>query len=297
MIRYSMAAAMFALSSLAATAATAQDCSLTAENQQATAPIAYEPFEPLDGVGFVRVRVRNTGDSSCLAELYLAPAGGRPLLRANGRALEWRTDGRSAGGSGEGGAGEIGPFQARVAPGAAHEFEVRVLVPAGQVQPQGSYTGEVNLRVIAQGADVPLSAPVTTLAAEVPGRAQMALSGSSTRAARGMAPPAIDFGELQTGEVGRVFVHVWSNSSVRVTMSSDNRGRMLHVDNASLTPVAYTAAFDGQPISLQAPVTVQRTPPATAAGAAYELALTVGDVSGRFAGLYRDRITVSVEAN
>jgi hypothetical protein len=127
----------------------------------------------------------------------------------------------------------------------------------------------------------------------------MSISGTSAPpfSSHDMAPASIDFGTARSGATERVFVNVWSNGSVNVTLESANKSVLKLVDNESLPAISYAARFDGAPISLATPYLVQRTPPLSTTGASYELAVTLGDVSNKFAGRYRDVVTVTVNQN
>jgi hypothetical protein len=178
--------------------------------------------------------------------------------------------------------------------------DIPLLVPALQVVPRGDYLGQLEVRGIGEGNEpVTIGGGSSALRIVVPGRVEMSISGSAAApfSDHGMAPASIDFGEAVTGAMQRVFVNVWSNGSVAVTLDSENHGKLLHTADPSLRPIPYTARFDGVPVGLAAPFTVQRSPPASLSGASYPLAVTLGDVTGRFAGRYKDVITVTVDQN
>lgn len=280
------------LLALLATTASAAACSLSAENATPTAQLAYEPFAPHDELTDIRITVRNTGGGACQARVYAQPLGA-PQLTGVGGLLAWRF---GEGGAGPG--GEYGPFSATVPGGGEQEITLRIEAPAGQVVPPGAYSGDVQLRIEdSDGAAVELSAPQSTIDAQVSGRALMSITGTYAGGGPGMAPASINFGAIENGEVGRVFVNVWSNTNVSVSLQSDNGGLMRHSENPALPPIAYTTTFDGDAVSLSSGATLLRSPPLSPAGASYELALTIVDANGRFAGVYQDVIIVTVNEN
>lgn len=270
-------------------------CALSAETQTDIVSIPYEPFSANDALGELRIRVENSGDESCEARLYVRPLDGAFHLAGSGGAtLEWRFR-DSASSSAH--AGEAGPFVAHVAGGDAEEIAIPIAAPAGQIVPRGAYTTDLEIRAEdAAGAPVDVRRANPSITADVSARVLMSISGVRW-GPRGLAPAGIDFGQLETGETGRVFVNVWANSSVTVMLSSQNGGRMLNLENPALPGIDYAARFDGAAVSLASGAILQRAPPLRTEGASYELAITVGDVSNRYAGRYQDIISVTVNEN
>lgn len=282
------------ISSALCSAASAS-CALSVETQTDIASIPYEPFSANDALGELRIRVENNGDESCEARLYARPIDGAfHLAGPGGAALDWRFGGNA---SSSAHTGEAGPFIAHVAGGDAEEIAIPIVAPAGQIVPRGAYTANLEIRAAdAAGAPVDVRRANPSITADVSARVLMSISGVRW-GPRGLAPAGIDFGELETGEIGRVFVNVWANSSVTVMLNSQNGGQMLNLENAALPGIDYSARFDGSVVSLASGATLQRAPPLRAEGASYELAVIVGDVSNRYAGRYQDIISVTVNEN
>ncbi|MFJ6023067.1 hypothetical protein ACIQC9_00545 [Brevundimonas sp. NPDC092305] len=235
------------------------------------------------------VIIRNPGLESCLAGVILQPEGGGLKL---GGAITYTL----VHPAGLQGGAQIGPFPVQVP--AAGEIKVSFVaeLEVGAVVSPGSYEQRIGLSVFS-GGDPIVTDRAMSLSTLVPARSQMSISGASSpgRGSIGMAPPAIDFQTLTTGEEARVFINVWANTSVLVTLTSDHGGVMQHEDGPQLPAVPYTINLDGEPRSLATPTTISRTPPMSLSGASYPLTLRVGEVRGRYAGLYQDIITVSVD--
>lgn len=289
---------VFAGFAVFAASAAGAACALSGTTTSPSVVVTYDPFSPAQTVLDFSVRLRNTGDDGCLARLYLRPTNGRQSLESAGGFLDFRLDGQDGAGSGQ--AGEIGPFVVQVLAGQSADIAVRATLAPQQIVPRGIYGNELTLRAEdEQGNAVNLAGGTVRLQANTLARTEMSISGSTqgSLSAAGLAPASINFGEARSGQTERVFVNVWSNGPVSVTLASENDGVLRLIGNPTLTPIPYKARFDGSDVSFAAPVTVVRSPPMALSGASYELALTLGDVARNFAGLYRDVVTVTVNQN
>ena len=272
-------------------------CSVSAESVTPISAVLYDPFSPVQQTIDLNLRLRNSGDS-CVARLYLRPGSGQTDLASGADRLRYRLDGESGGGLAQ--AAELGPFTVRMPADGTADLLVRAIIAPQQIVPPGAYGDELALRGDTDaGGDIDLSRRVLRLRAEVPARAEMSISGTAAAGltAADLAPVSIDFPNAATGQTERVFVNVWSNGSVMVSLSSDNGGLLRHVQDVQLPPIPYSARFNGQPLALGTVSAFRETPPMTLAGGSYELAVTLGDTAKKFAGRYRDVISVSVDQN
>jgi spore coat protein U-like protein len=106
----------------------------------------------------------------------------------------------------------------------------------------------------------------------------------------------MDFGILETDESQRIYLQVRANTTVAIELSSENEG-VLKLDGApGAAPIEYSLTFDGERGSGSSWRT-SRTPPLTLAGASYPIDVQIGAVEGRFAGRYRDTVTITVIPN
>jgi len=252
--------------------------------------VTHEPFGVTPTQMSFSVGVRNAGDESCLASLYLLPREGQPLLSDGRHSLAYIV--RSP--AGLGGGGELGPATVTVPAGELQTVLIDAEIPAGFAAP-GDYVGEIGLRL---NRDRDLVAQSTmTLRASVPPRVQMSISGarSRDRAAVGAGPALMDLGTLHDGSAATVFVNVWTNSSVRVSIQSENLGVLRLVSNPGLSPIPYVVHFAGESGSLSGPMRAVRSPAETSDGDSYPLSVVVPIVRAPFAGTYRDVLTVSVD--
>lgn len=274
------------------------DCSLTAHIVGGGAQSLYDPFAPLNTVIDLDVDVRNAGDQPCNARLYVAPRDGRLRLSSDGVGLTYRIEGAHTGGSSL--PNGYGPFNAHARAHETDTVHIQFTVLAQQIVPRGTYTSDLVLAGIGEGGDpVTIADSGGVLRVEVPSRVDMSISGAAAPSlpTGHMAPASIDFGVAHTGDRGRVFINVWSNGSVTISLDSANHSVLRHIANAALPPIPYSATFDGSPINLASTFAAQRTPPASIVGASYPFVVTLGNVSGKFAGRYRDIVTVNVNQN
>lgn len=280
---------------MAAPAMAAPDCDLS--TRAVSAQQSYDPFGSSDVLLDVTISVTNGGSKACQARLYVAPVNGLLSLANGGDRLLYRIDGPHGGGHAP---NSSGPFVVRPDPGATQSVMVRVIVPAQQVVSRGDYLSDLAVSAIAEGnTALPISGAPLTLRVRVPARVEMSISGTASTSFPAGASPgaAIAFGQAASGKSDRVFVHVWSNGGVSVSLDSANRGKLKLVGTAVDSTIDYAARFDGVPAPLTSRFTVQRTPPQNLTGASYELTVTLGDVRNKFAGVYKDTITVTVDQN
>ncbi|QNE32430.1 hypothetical protein F1C10_11060 [Sphingomonas sp. NBWT7] len=281
----------------AAQAAAAPACSLVVRatpSQQ-----VYDPFSAGNVIVDLPVLVRNSGSEGCEARFFLAPVNGLLSLANGGDRLLFRIDAPQ--GSVQR-ANAFGPFAVNVSPGGSQSFVMRIVIPAQQIVPRGDYLADFVLHGLDRdGVPLATPSPPFTVNVRVPGRVEMSITGSSNAAFGGPSGAGLNFGEAKTGKTERVFVHVWSNGSVNVSLASANGGKLLlagsHGGDMRLSSIGYTARFDGEDAALRTSFITSRSPSTARAGSSYELSVTLGDANGKFAGVYKDVITINVDQN
>jgi len=103
----------------------------------------------------------------------------------------------------------------------------------------------------------------------------------------------MDFGVLQTGESQQIFLQIRGNVPARIHLSSENSGKMRQQENSNFT-VDYTVNLDGQEHSLLTPVSIARDIERSLHGTKFPMRVVIGDVAGKFSGVYRDIIYVDI---
>lgn len=284
------------LAAALAAPALAADCRLSASTSGSGLQAEYDPFSPRDMVLDLQIIAENGGADDCRALFYVAPTSGQLQLASPGGLLPYRIEGAARGSL----PGEYGPFAILVPARGTRILPVRFTVRGQQVVPPDSYISEIAVRgVDAETQPIRVAGGTALMTILVSSRSEMSISGAAAPplSAQGMAPAGIHFPAAAAGQTGRVYVNVWSNSPVSVSLTSTNGGELRMVRGPSRTPIAYTATFDGVSVPLGSIYTVGRRPTMTAQGASYELTVTLGDTSRSFAGAYRDTIRVDVDAD
>ncbi len=265
--------------------------------QRATADsLRYDPFAPREIGGNLLIEIVNEGGSACRLSLGLEAANGDRLqLRGPGGSIAYRLrprrDGFDRG---------PGPFarNLNVAVGAngSLRLPIAVEIAPGVVVPPGHYDDLLQLRLFGRDGAALSDQESVRLELEVIAQAQANIAGSAGRFRAGPAFGVIDFGVLETGERRRAALQIRSNTEVSVRVRSEHGGELQHVRHPDLPGIPYTARFDGTRVDLAATTELVRRPPGHLAGARYPLEITIGEVGPRFAGRYRDTLTISIEA-
>jgi len=184
-------------------------------------------------------------------------------------------------------------FQTRQ-PGQARQAEVTLTVPRGYNVKRRDR--QFDLYAIGeeqrQNGDVEAIYQVIPVTVNTIRSVSMSLPGASTST-------TLDFGTLTTGDRKGVNVQIRSTTPFKVSMTSDNKGVLGLVGDTGNTrtkrwTIPYTAELDGVTISENTPVTSNAPSGPLAAPASWRFRVTIGDVAGARAGIYRDVITLKV---
>jgi hypothetical protein len=149
----------------------------------------------------------------------------------------------------------------------------------GQFVRAGSYDAHL-LVTVGTGAPVPVVARLVVAS----GFRFVPENGSTTK--------TLSFGEVTNGAERSDTIYYQTNSAVQIRATSMNNGVLVHELGTGLGSIDYTASYDGSVLNLSnGPVVVSR---------AYEgmstqmdtLKVTIGPQSGKYAGKYRDTITL-----
>lgn len=105
----------------------------------------------------------------------------------------------------------------------------------------------------------------------------------------------VKFGDMTPGATRDAVVQVRATRPVAITLSSRNLGVLKHTELKGTAGVPYSLTVDGVPVNLAgSSAPIQRTPELSLDGTSYPMTVTIGDTTGRAAGNYKDRITISV---
>jgi hypothetical protein len=149
---------------------------------------------------------------------------------------------------------------------------------AGQFPAAGEYRGTVLVQV---GNALP-QAVLFTITVR-PAIRFLAEQGAMTR--------DLSFGEVSAGSVIRTAVFYQSNAAANITIQSQNRGRLVHTGSATAAAIPYTLSYNGVAINLATAAQINR-PFRGLLAVREEMVLTVAPGLNRFAGDYRDVLTL-----
>jgi spore coat protein U-like protein len=177
---------------------------------------------------------------------------------------------------------------------------LNIILPSAQFAKAGTYRDQVRLRLFhivngvpqRHGEDLLLSIEI-----DIPARAQINLSGSSSPVFGSLGGTGLNFGELVQGKEREAYLQVRATTAVMLTLSSQNGSKLKHRseigDGAS---IPYGLAVDGQPIDLASgPKRIDRAPIGGLGADNYRMVAKIIEIEGKLAGEYTDTITIVVE--
>ena len=107
-----------------------------------------------------------------------------------------------------------------------------------------------------------------------------------------LAGGALSLGEVSNGGEARDRFYYRTNSAVAVTAISDNHGQMVHTLGPQYGTIPYSAYLSGERLQLDRPATIRLDDDGNHALRSEELRVMVAPQSNRFAGQYRDTLTL-----
>lgn len=268
---------------------------------------AYDPYSPVSVSDTYEVTVTNTGAQPCAFALSLQGQGDRPVLGGRPVLKSNSVDGRLAYAILAANGREIDFSQpaakpvphlvsASVAPNTSARIPFVVAIERGQAAAPGAFSDTLDLALYAcaNGAvtGARLDAGALTIRYAVPQSMSVNLKGGDPRT-------TLSFEPFTEGAQRQTLIEARSNMGYRFKVSSENNGAM------ALTPAVpgqswtapYRASFAGKELDLRQPAAVVGLPAThPRADATYALTVTIGDVSKKRAGKYRDTITIEIDA-
>ena len=250
----------------------------------------YNPFDAVDNVKEYRVRVENTGAEECVfalgfirADTASAAPFSFQFKSADGSLLTASAPSPASSGLMVGRA---------LAPNETYDFTYMVTIAAGQMLAPGRYDQlfELSLTASSGAPPAPGAAPLQTVSLTLSCRVQDYLG---VNIAGGGTAKTIDFGTLTTGESARVVLEARSNRNFSLVVSSLKGGALTMEAPYDRWRIPYTMNLNGAAVPM--PSTLGPFQPTTIAGQSLDTVFTIGDVSGKRAGLYSDEITIEIK--
>lgn len=258
--------------------------------------IAYDPFSPSPVMETVPLRLMNLSSGHCdlLLETVIPGVGTRQMeLAGSGVLAEFVLGSSEAESRGLSGS----RLRLSIAPEDARSAELGIRLEPGAFPSPGVYPEEVRFRVRDAATERPLLDDILVrFDVEVLSRARINIAGSHGSRARRPGTTLVDLGELQTGMERDVPVHIHANEAYSLTIESENRGELRHVQRPELPAVSYSVGLHGQWSDLGTPMMLRMHRPPTIRGEFLPLRIRIGETQGLMAGTYRDRVHVTVDA-
>lgn len=268
-------------------------CNLTVETPDAVR-IEYNPFAVGLSSGPLNLEFRNLAATACELRLVLIDDIGdpAPTISLGGVVVEFRP--REASGLFRRDA-EPGAFLLGVAESGGARAELDVAVLHGAVVEAGEHLADLRLSVEnAEGQPLLPPIPIHVVLSSTP-RAQINIAGSAGAYGSGSSVEVIDFGEAATGITRQAFVQVRANAESTLTVRSEHRGVMQHLEAAEGgTVISYSLELDGDQVDLSEVWSRRVDPPRTLDGVSLPMNFTLGEVRGQMSGRYEDLITIDI---
>jgi len=176
-------------------------------------------------------------------------------------------------------------------------FQYYLMVPGNQAASPGTYRDRIEISVYTETDGSPQLTAAHTVDVALTVKPEIKLQMRSG-GGLGSGPDihAVDFGELQTGEQAELRMQVNANVAFTITISSENGGELRHVSESQAV-IPYTVQVGSStPADWRRPVTLVGLPTAGSRVSFFPLVITVGSVEYSLAGLYRDRLLVTIQA-
>ena len=289
--------ALIAAAAALLSASTAHACDIAIIPTTSTLQLAYDPFLPGRAGGEFEFELENRDAADCSVDLVLFDA-------AKTRIAETELDGLLIGfSSGSADTPLIptavpGTWRVAVDGGKRVRLSLAALIIRDTVVRAGQHSVAMALEVHDAGAAAARAAPVPLrLVVTAPPRAQMNIVGAEATFGEGVRLTEVDFGEMVTGTVRRVFLQLRANTGARLLITSANKGRLVHEggDEAAAS-IAYAADLNGRMIDLTHAWHDDYDFPGSIAGTSLPFDLRLGTVGAQPAGNYSDTITIEFSA-
>ncbi len=271
-------------------------CNPSVNTSGSSLSVNYNPFENRPTQALLKVNISNTGSSPCALDVNIIPDSGRNRLTGPGGAIrfnvvnadDWRISRR----------GQVSASLRTTLPAGpvTRTFDLPLRIREGQIRGPGTYNEALRIELIQRnnpGQSVPLSESVD-FSAVINARVDAYLSFSRGAFGTGQNVNVFDLGILQTGLKDSVYLQLRGNTAAKVTVQSQNGGKLIHQDNPSLGDIDYKMLVAGKSADMNSPVTVVRNLPPLERGRSFALTFIIGQVNAQMAGVYKDIINVDV---
>jgi hypothetical protein len=296
--RAAMAGLWIALALCAGCAEARAECRAEFAGAPAGFSLPYNPFEAAPAQAELRVRVRNIGADAC--RLALA-AFGPSLAAGSGQELVYSLETapgeailNAAPAPPRSLAGLNAALLPPLEPGREMDVPLRAIAAAGQVVPPGHYDSAIALALYNAASGAIIAEHGLSFAMAVAAALRIEVAGGGQGA-------TLDFGALAAGASRTIILKARANLGFALTLASDHEGALI-LDPPAADGLDWRAPYrlavdGGPPVSLSAPRTIPVSSAPTPLGGR-DIAVTaqLDGAKGLRAGLYRDVVTISINA-
>lgn len=297
MIRINLRAAVSAW--LAVLPITAMACDLGLPEPVKQPPLIYNPFEAAPETAELSFPVRNASGLSCEAAFAFFRPGPSQARSEQSASLTYRLQNMVALAAPPTTLTSLGTASAlQIAAKQTTRARATLSIEDGQIVPPGTYTDQLTLGLYHRRSGGTYrkvaEAPVTLIIA-VHSQVTLAVAGGGRKT-------TLNFGEFTDGATRSVQLLAFANQRFQLTIRSENSGLMKPVDATAIAEGQWRIPYKlvvnrGTPIDLLQNRTFSigqgRTPKT---GLAIPIDVQIGSIKGQRSGLYRDVITVSIDA-
>jgi len=269
-------------------------CNASIGTISAVPTVVYDPFDGVSASVVFTVEAVNQSAEACNLSLAVASAGSSSTryFRRMGDKLRYVVEAPD-GDDYENDLDEPRgwhPLQGGV--GKTKLITVKVKVPSGLIAPAGDYSNMLSFKLYRAGGGGLGSVANAPANAVVEARAQVNIAGASGSWGA-WSVDELDFNTLNTGEMRSARVQVRATSGVTIQVVSQNKGKLKHKTLAAEVP--YALKLNNVTMVLDpGPGETDVSPPVSLDGTSYPMVVTIGDVSGRPSGSYKDLLTITV---
>jgi hypothetical protein len=280
MMRFTLGACIAATLACQTTSAHAARCDSYAVRANQSGSDSYDPAQVLPALVTVSIAAIEQTEQGCLsAQVTLASIDGRPIELVNGAT---RLTGRLVRSNR---VGNLRPEEVSINGNGRNDIidgglELDFLeVDPGQFVPAGTYRADLNVTV-GDAAPVPFSVELTV-------QPSMRFVDTGMR--------DLSLGEVSNGSSVSSNFAYRTNAMLSVVARSDNGGTLLHEQGSAYGRIPYRARLGGEALDLQTPTPI--IIPLTSTGVRMDsLLVEVDPQTGRYAGRYRDTLTLEFTA-
>jgi hypothetical protein len=269
-------------------------CNATIGTISAVPTVVYDPFDGVSASVVFTVEAVNQSAEPCNLSLAIASAGSSSTryFRMGAEKLRYvveNTDGDDY----ENDIDEPRGYHSLAGGvGKTKVITVKVKAPSGLIAPAGNYDNILSLKLYRAGGSGLGTVRTVTANALVEERAQVNIAGASGSWGA-WSVDELDFNTLNTGEMRSARVQVRATTGVTIQVASQNKGKLKHNTLAAVVP--YALKLNNVTMILDpGPGETDVSPPVSLDGTSYPMVVTIGDVSGRPSGTYKDLLTITV---